>query len=256
MGVNTRYFIITIISIFFALGVGIFIGFMFDAQEILTVEREGLIEALNDKFHALELENRKQKDRIADLLDENKSYKDFSEYIFPQLISNRLTGITVGFLHLNNEYSYSDIEDLILMAGGKIIPINSYEASNSDFVFRNNIRNDIGNNTHYLDEVDYYLIALDCKEFSNADFDVLESFLSNGFIKNRHEIIAVEKKNVEFTFFDRLKNHNITTINNIDTIIGKISLIFTLDKNTNNNQVKSIINRLMKSENNNLIYEE
>lgn len=256
MGINIRYFIITIISIFLALGIGIFVGFMFDAQEILTTERDGLVEALNEKFRSLELANRMQKNQISALLNENESYKDFNEYIFPQLIKNRLSGITVGFIQLNNDYSYSDIKDVISMAGGKIIPINSLEASNSDFVFKNNIKNDIGDNLSDSNEVDFYLIAVGCKEFNNTDIDLIENFLTKELAKNKPGIIAVEKNDVEFSYLDRFRNYNITTIDNIDSIIGKISLIFTLEKNTNNSQVKSIINRLMKSAIDNFIYEE
>lgn len=255
MGINIRYFIITIISIFFALGVGIFIGFMFDAQEILTAERDGLIESLNEKFHALELENKLQKNQITALLDKNESYKAFNEYIFPQLIENKLTGITVGLIQIGNDDNYSDIEEVISMAGGTIIPINSLETSYSDFVFNNNIY-DIGENSSHPNEVDFYLIATDNKGFDNIDMDLLESYLVNDSANSKPRIIAVEKNYGDLSGLDRFTNYNITTINNIDSIIGKISLIFTLDKNAYNGQGKSIIDRLMKNTFNNFIFEE
>ncbi len=237
LGVNIRYFVITIISIFLALGIGISIGFMFDAQEILTNERDYLIESLNKKFEELKLENKNHKNQITALINQNKSYKDFGEYIFPQLIKSRLTGITVGLIQLDNDCIYLDIIDMITMAGGEIIVINSMKDINSDSVFNNNLE----------DEIDYFIIRADCKEISITSMELLENFLNQDLTTYKNDIIAVKKDSVEFSYIDSFRSYNITTINNLDSIIGKLNLIFTLDKSIKDNQTKVIINNLINS---------
>lgn len=256
MGINIKYFMVTIISIFLALGIGIFIGFMFDAQEILTTERDDLIEALNGKFQLLEIENKKHKDQINVLINQNESYKDFNEYIFPHLIKNRLTGITVGLIQLNNDHDYSNIIDSIIMAGGEVISINSLANMNSDFVFNNNIDEEVIDTADVLVEFDYFLLAGGHTQITSTNLDLLENLLSEDLATRKSEIIAIEKMAVDLPYVDWFKDYNITTINNVDSIYGKISLIFTLDKSTNGSETISIINRLMNSTINNYPNEE
>ena len=55
--VSMKYLIVTIASIFLALGIGIFIGFMFDGQDIFLNHQESLINDLEYKFDELKEEN-------------------------------------------------------------------------------------------------------------------------------------------------------------------------------------------------------
>ena len=50
MVINIKYYVIMSASIFLALGVGIFIGFSLDGQEIFVEQQQGLITELEQRF--------------------------------------------------------------------------------------------------------------------------------------------------------------------------------------------------------------
>lgn len=57
MVINIKYYVIMSASIFLALGVGIFIGFSLDGQEIFVEQQQGLITELEQRFLDLKQQN-------------------------------------------------------------------------------------------------------------------------------------------------------------------------------------------------------
>ena len=53
--ISMRYLIVSLAAVFLALGIGIFIGFMFDGQEIFLNQQEALIDELEYKFGEIKM---------------------------------------------------------------------------------------------------------------------------------------------------------------------------------------------------------
>ena len=68
---NIKYFVLTMVSVFLALAIGIYIGFMFDAQDILMSQKEDIVTQLEERFDYLEEENQTVREEIAKVTKEN-----------------------------------------------------------------------------------------------------------------------------------------------------------------------------------------
>src|SRR5690554_6143505 len=116
--VSMKYLIVTIASIFLALGIGIFIGFMFDGQDIFLNHQESLINDLEYKFDELKEENNELLSTIEIKNKNIKHYEDFTNIIFPKLIEGKLKGLKIAMIETNDDYIYNDINSIVLKSGG------------------------------------------------------------------------------------------------------------------------------------------
>ncbi len=270
MGINTRCFIISISAIFLALGIGIFIGFMFDAQAILAAEREDIVAKLEEKFQLLEEENKKNKEMIASINNENEKYKEFYELSFPKLISNRLRNIKVAIINTNNNYNCSDINSLLEIAGAEIISIttinnnieNNPESFNMKYLYTeigsddiqileyiaNNIINNVINGEsseafqelikmnviniegQYNEDIDCFILTGDLNHKKGIIYQILDNNIIEYLNKKDYCIIGIAQEGSKYSHTDYFKKKNIPVIDSINTIMGKASLIFTLEE--------------------------
>ncbi|MGB9808930.1 MAG: copper transporter, partial [Caldanaerobacter sp.] len=129
MNINIKYYVLTIASIFVALGVGIFIGFMLDGQKIFSEQQTAIINELEQKFKDLQAENANLKNTIQDLNKEINYYNQYHQIIFPELIANRLAGVKVAIIETTNEFIFSGMRNALLKAGATIQSITIIKES-------------------------------------------------------------------------------------------------------------------------------
>lgn len=111
---NIRYHLITIVSVFMALALGIFLGGMIVSGSE-GFNSSDLVNSLKSDFAQLRAEN-------SSLVDANKALEDFSETMTNQLVASKLDGMKVAVLGTNNrptELARQSIE----RAGGTSIPV-------------------------------------------------------------------------------------------------------------------------------------
>ncbi|WP_425448693.1 copper transporter [Dethiothermospora halolimnae] len=185
MGINIKYYILTVVSIFLALGIGIFIGFMFDAQEILAAERQNIVYELESKFKELKNENKNLTVQIQESIDEREKYKEFSETFFPYLIKNRLKGLDLAIIQINDNYDYSEVYQTLDVANANIV--SSVVFTDSFFkktsilknYFYDNNRKDISNEELIEKTVDIVV-----KEIMGRKDNSMIKYLNNNELAN------------------------------------------------------------------------
>lgn len=135
MFINLKYYVITIAAIFMALGIGIYIGFMLDGQDIFVHQQDSLINELEKKFNQFSSENNNLKNQIKDLSARLKLDDSFINAAYPHLIEGKLKDLNVTIVETNNDYLYAGLKSTIESAGGNVISeihIYPYILTNDD----------------------------------------------------------------------------------------------------------------------------
>lgn len=274
MGINARYYVISIASIFISLGLGIFIGFNMNGQELYLNQYESLVNSLENKFIEYQKQNENLQEKIKNLNIKNEKQSIFVENAFLELIHNKLPNLNVAIIETTNDYSYSDIEKTLITSGAYVPLKIKYEEKvfnttkedlksisnltgievSQDTDLINLINKEILNFIIYKDTTDILQLLIDNQYVVfNLNYDSIDQLNINDIIiaggskENKREkiqnlninlaeilkeeglnVTGVEKNNVEISYISELKRINISTIDNIDTLIGKISLVYIL----------------------------
>lgn len=276
---NIKYYVLTVVSIFLALAIGIYIGFMFDAQDILMSQKEDIVAQLEERFDYLEEENKIVKDEIDKVTQENNKIKEFNRIIYSDIIRDKLNGIKIAIIETSDDYIYKGISQTLELAGAEVTSITTiknnfnfdldllkktYEKANETENIDSNILESAINSIvqevitgednriietfkveglidasgEYFTAIDYMVIAGGRKEKNDERFDIIDKRIINICKKANIPIIGVEKENVEYSYIDKYKDNRISSIDNIDTIMGKVALVLAIDGRPGNYGVK------------------
>lgn len=288
MFVNIKYLVITVISIFLALGIGILIGIQIDSQDIIFQQQENLVAKMEDKF--VELNNIKA--NLEKELEGQKLENDQKEYymknVFPDYIRGRLEGLNIAIIETSDDYVYTTMRHAPKLAGAninsvtmisdKIMDLTQEERSeifkyfsekygiqdeqNLASIIVRRIGAIVTENTGFEDleflqekgiidsegsfdgPIDYVIIAGGSKEKTDK-YEVIDIPLIKEFKKRSIPVVGVESKDVAFSYIDFYKKEKISTIDNVDDIIGQTSLVFVMTGMNGNYGVKKTANSLM-----------
>ncbi|EOD00466.1 copper transporter [Caldisalinibacter kiritimatiensis] len=261
MIINIRYYVLTITSIFLALGIGIIIGFMFDAQEIMVSQKQDIVNQLEEKFEYLKDENNTLKSNLKQERIKNKKYEKISEDLLPLMAKGKLDKMSYAVIDNNNIYKNSEISNLLELSGANIKSITLIEKRTLDnlvnFIYKSSDTHvDVSSsfakllvNTlkdmNYNNEFFSYLLTnniIHIKEENTKPLDFI-ILTENVNLQSKHKInsfnesiidycsklklpiIYVKKDSTENINIDIYKNGKIDTINNISSYIGKITLL-------------------------------
>jgi len=277
---NIKYYVLTVVSIFLALAIGIYIGFMFDAQDILMSQKEDIVAQLEERFDYLEEENRTVREEISKVTKENEIMKEFSKVIYGDVIKNKLIGLKIAIIETSEDYIYKGISQTLESAGAEVVSITTiknnfnsdpdlikktYEIIMEEEVLDNNVfKKAIDKITEeiitgednkiieafkmeglietigeYNTPIDYIVIAGGKKEKDDTRFEIIDKRIIDVCKRLNIPIIGIEKENVNFSYVDKYKNNRISSVDNVDTIIGKIALVLAMDGRPGNYGVKS-----------------
>lgn len=276
MGINAKYFIISIASIFISLGLGIFIGFNMNGQELYLEQHQALVNSLENKFTEYQQQSKDFQEEIKNLNIENEKKDNFIQDVFSELINKKLSDLNIAIIETTDNYSYNDIEKTLISSGAdvpirvrytdKIFTITQEDLKyisdligielNEKSEFVNLINNEIVSFIVYNKRTDIVQFLIDkeyivfnLSEDSIDKFSIDTAIVTGGSIKNRSKkigdmyiginlikklhnqgirVIGVEKTETEVSFVPKLKEINVSTVDNIDTLIGKISLVYLL----------------------------
>lgn len=288
MFVNIKYLVITVISIFLALGIGVLIGVQIDSQDIIFQEQESLVAKMEDKFNELNntkvsLEN--EIERQQDVIEQNELYK---ENIFSDYLKGKLEGLNIAIIETSDDYVYTNMRHAPKLAGAninsvtliadKIMSLSQEEKSRIRNYFTNKygitddqdlstiivqkISEALAENTGFEDldflqekglidsvgsfegPVDYVIIAGGSNEETNK-YEIVDIPLIKEFKKRSIPVIGVESSDVVYSYIDFYKKEKISTVDNVDDIIGQTSLVFVMTGMDGNYGIKKTANSLM-----------
>lgn len=262
MHINFKYFIVSIGSIFLALGIGILIGSGLGNNETMQKQNEAIVKDIDEQFNVL-----KTKDE--ELIKENKILKEnadsYRRYIVSNqaiLTANKLSGKNIGIISFDEKDDTDEVDSSITSAGGNIaFKITIKEAifekgsaekineklqtnisSNAELIslITDSIKNPTGNaSLNALSELGYVKVDKTVGQYESVNNIVFINAAGNKMknkvndlekpiveiVKNERPVVVVESSANSNESMEEFSKMKIATINNIDQASGQISLV-------------------------------
>ena len=265
---NMKFYVISIVAIFAALGIGIYIGFAFNTQDFVVEQREDIIQNLEERFDFLKGENQELKLEIEELELENEDCKTYMLSTYEEMIKGRLLGKSVAIIETKDDYMYSGIGQVLESAGAKVanvVTINDsimdkeimeriYEGMNlpvGDINLVSKTTEEIvtgiinGESSAFIkkleeehiinivgminEPIDYIVIAGGSASEDRERLNLIDKTIVQIGRDKEKNIIGIEKTKIGFSYMESYKEFKISTVDNVDTIIGKVSLILAME---------------------------
>lgn len=273
MVANVKYYVVTIVSIFLAIGIGIFIGFMLNAQDVLSGQREDIISQLETKFDYLKEENEKVKAESQKISERNKKLEEFNEVAYQDMVSGRLEGLKIGIIETNDDYLYSEVNKTLTSAGASVLSSTTIkdliltDEENLKEIYKTTTGKEstevvataieeltqsimIGevtpfitalNDGGYIDisgayneDLDYIVMGGGNNEEDDNRYNLIDKTIINIAKKNNISLVGIEKEDVKHSYVDKYKESRVSSIDNVNSTIGRITLVLVMDGNPGN----------------------
>lgn len=259
--INTRYYIYLMIAIFLALGLGMMIGITLENKNIIENQQTLMINQIEERITYYKAETEALKDNINAIQIENEQLHRVSNKLFDEAIVNQLANINIALISfdgkLDNTYiamllehcgaliqsnivfSVNDMSDLFKSATNKTMTSDYDELMGlviEDITYSLNfgvttplveemqdlgiLENDLGFGT----PVDYVIVIGGGRTTSFYDALLIENI-----IKSDIGIVVVESAGINESAMEDYMSFGVTTIDNIDSLYGRLSLISILN---------------------------
>lgn len=277
MVANIKYYVVTIVSIFLAIGIGIFIGFMLNAQDILSSQREDIIGQLETKFDYLKEENESIKKESKNIQTENETLSEFNRIVYLEMIKGKLEGLKVGIIETNDDYIYTEVNQTLQAAGASVMSnttikdelltdtgrlkeiyknITGKESSNvvadvmvdigkslttgqlSPLITVLNEEGFIDITGSYSEKLDYVIMGGGSSEKNDDRYKLIDKNIIEVAKKKNIAVIGIERSDVKNSYIEKYKNSRISSIDNVESTVGKITMIMAMDGNPGNYGIK------------------
>lgn len=268
MHINMKYYIVSIGAIFIALGIGMLVGFNLNYDQELSKQQDTIISDLDTKFENLKSKNDKLEKDLDSTTKSYDDSIDYINKNIDKLISNELLEKNIGLISTNENNDYTkDIEDIISKANGSLsfhITIKNNIIDNNkikevsqkvgvelkdskdliEYIIESLKSEDASIKLAYIEELGIIKINTLNDTYLKYDSVILAGGSSSKDIEKQFEginnilidklkeenkyLIGVQKSEEKFSYLDLYDKYKITTIDNIDEGVGKISLVLSI----------------------------
>ena len=268
MHINMKYYIVSIGAIFISLGIGILVGYNLNYDQELSKQQANVISDLDNKFDSLKVTNDNLEKSLADLSDEYDKAITFINDNVNSLVGDRLTDKNIGIISTNQENNYTqEIDDIITTANGKVafdIILNNNifnekkieevaDKLNIDIKGTKDIMiyieqalsdNNASEKLKKLEDLEIIKINSLNENYQSYDsvviaggnngksgerqYENIDKILIETLKDKEKNIVGVQQSNAKFSYVDLYSNDKVTTIDNVDDGIGKLSLVMVL----------------------------
>lgn len=300
MGLDTRYLVITLVSVFVALSIGILIGIGITNQPSLVK----LSDRVKKDFDEVRKENEAVRAERDDIENEYLASQKLIKSIFPDLLRGKLEGQRIGVVlagGLNDTTFLEDVKHAIEFSGGEVESVTRFTdgfpsmtagqlielqkvlgledlgtevlprnvagkliaklaTSNADSIIRAVGKSKLvefqGSYSPPFQKVVMiggYSAKVETEgdssehqprpetvHYESVDLPVIESLKALGL-----PIVGVEPGKVDVSFMDLYQKQQISTVDNIETYVGQVSLVYALAGEAGNYGTKSSADRLL-----------
>jgi len=281
MFINIKYFIVTIAAVFFSLGIGIMIGFNLNNSEIFTQQQIKLVDDMDKKLNELRVKNDEMNNQLVEKDKSIEIYNEFVNSYYEDLIKDRLVDKNLLIIQTTGDYFFSDISQWGAISGANIhtyLTINSNnfnsltiaqypdlfteDSLDTEKLFNYIINLISENNTLKLAELEQ-LGILKIVSTSNNQEPFNQVILLGGELEESKEkvekvdlalarsissknipIVFAEESNANYSSIEQFKNLKISTVDNVDQAIGRISLSVVLSGADGNYGIKDTASKL------------
>lgn len=268
MHINMKYYIVSIGAIFISLGIGILVGYNLNYDQELSKQQASVISDLDKKFDSLKVTNDNLEKSLADLSDDYDEAITFINDNINSLVGERLTDKNIGIISTNQENDYTqEIDDIITTANGKVafdIILNNNifnekkieevaDKLNIDIKSTKDImiyieqalsENNASERLKKLEDLEMIKINSLNENYQSYDsvviaggnngksdegqYENIDKILIETLKDKEKNIVGVQQSNAKFSYVDLYSNDKVTTIDNVDEGIGKLSLVMVL----------------------------
>ena len=281
MFINIKYFIVTIAAVFFSLGIGIMIGFNLNNSEIFTQQQIKLVDDMDKKLNELRVKNDEMNNQLVEKDKSIEIYNEFVNSYYEDLIKDRLVDKNLLIIQTTGDYFFSDISQWGAISGANIhtyLTINSNnfnsltiaqypdlfteDSLDTEKLFNYIINLISENNSLKLAELEQ-LGILKIVSTSNNQEPFNQVVLLGGELEESKEkvekvdlalarsissknipIVFAEESNANYSSIEQFKNLKISTVDNVDQAIGRISLSMVLSGVDGNYGIKDTASKL------------
>lgn len=281
MFINIKYFIVTIAAVFFSLGIGIMIGFNLNNSEIFTQQQIKLVDDMDKKLNELRVKNDEMNNQLVEKDKSIEIYNEFVNSYYEDLIKDRLVDKNLLIIQTTDDYFFSDISQWAAISGANIhtyLSINSdnfnsltiaqypdlftEDSLDTEKLFNYIINLTSENNSLKLAELEQ-LGILKIVSTSNNQEPFNQVVLLGGELEESKEkvekvdlalarsissknipIVFAEESNANYSSIEQFKNLKISTVDNVDQAIGRISLSVVLSGVDGNYGIKDTASKL------------
>ena len=268
MHINMKYYIVSIGAIFISLGIGILVGYNLNYDQELSKQQASVISDLDSKFDSLKVTNDNLEKSLADLNEDYDKAIAFINDNVDSLVADKLIDKNIGIISTNQDNDYtSEIKDIITKANGNVsfdIVINNnifneqkieelstklnleMKSTKDVMIYIEKILSENNATTKLRELEDANMIKINALNENYQSYDsVVMAGGNNGKSgKDQYEnidkvlietlkdkdknIVGVQQSNTKFSYVDLYSNDKVTTIDNIDEGLGKLSLVMVL----------------------------
>ena len=252
MNINMKYYIVTIGSIFLALGIGIIVGFNLNYDQELSKQQSEVLSQFEEKFDSLNEEKSDLNKQIDSLNEKYDKLKTYVSQNYNLLIADALTNKNTGIILTNEKNDYSeelentikkdtieDSEKLKEAAEATGIEIKSSQDCINyiiDSLNGETAKSDLEKlakldlieikslNKDYASYDSVVLVGENEDENMKNSFELKEKNIISKLKSEKKYLVAVQREESTSEFIKLCSDLNISTIDNIDSEVGKISL--------------------------------
>ncbi|MEL7563845.1 MAG: copper transporter, partial [Dehalobacterium sp.] len=259
--IDYKYHVTSLVAIFLALGIGMLIGSMALGNDFIGKQQEALINRLEGDFQQLRMQNGLTRSELAAANDTIEVYKKICQDMMPALIKEKLQNYRVVVIQTNSSCNLDDIINPLETAGAEVEAVISvlsdfslanvstsltFSGSEEDspvldmlgeailFGDENDLIADLAKRKMIKisgitgNSIDAVILAGGSEMNMEEQAKWLDLSLTDFFLNNDVNVIGVESSNAAFSYMSYYQTKPIVTIDNIESIPGQISLIYSV----------------------------
>lgn len=286
MFINMKYYITTISAIFIALGIGILIGFNLNSKDILSSQQANLIEQMDKKVVKVKSENEILQTTVKSLTEKNEDMNKYMEKTYGKIIEGRLVGKNIGILQTTEDYFFEGIQNLPKEAGAgvayeavlkdKVNEVTDFAKLSQELnveikdkkALINLIIESLSDKVKNQQRLDYFTAQgyIEIKSISDTPVSVQGLVILGGSeTKNEEKLKNIDKNVIDIcrekgimalgaertdskaSYIEFYKQNKISTIDNVDELMGRISMVVVLQGEKGHYGIKETSQDLMPS---------
>ena len=262
---NLKYHIVSLVAVFCALAIGIFVGSNLVGDDFFASQQKELVTRLEEEFNLLREQNKETQDELMVFKDTTDDYRLFCEQISPLIISGKLAQKSVAVIQLDPSVPAEKVIKTLKDAGADVaysatvdweikpdwsLMSNGEQKQPSEKERYRQLAEEVkglllsGQDTPLLKtlrESGFLIVegapgtavnGVVILEGSNKENkEVLNNFnlpIADAYIKSGVSVVVGESQDILYSSLEAYKLRQVTTIDNIDNNIGQASMVFSL----------------------------
>lgn len=236
--IDFKYHVTSLMTIFLALAIGILIGSTMVGGDMLVEQQKVLIDQIEQEFKLLREQNRLSQEELMSVQTTSNTYKSFLYEILPYVVTHKLTDKSLGIIQTGSVNIPAEMLKTIHLSGANLI----YTVTVDDHQHAQLVAASLASSEIQLDG------AILIRDYEN-NVEV-DKIMITALQKNNKNIIIIGAETSDLTHSSIRSYRELgvqSTVDNIDSIVGQVALIFAFLAEPGDYGVKNTAQQLLPS---------